>query len=107
MAHVEVIECHGDVLALLDRWSGSDTVVLIDAAAAVGTPGSIHRIESVAGELPAGLGLLSTHSVGVGEALALASALGRLPARVIVYAVEAGCLEPGELAIRVTTDTRG
>lgn len=94
-AHIEVAESRGDVLALMDRWSARDLVVLVDAAVAVGEPGRIHRIDASCGVLSRELALSSTHAVGVAETLALAAALGRLPRRMIIYAVEATCFQPG------------
>lgn len=93
--NIEVIECRGDVLALMDRWSASDILVLIDAAAAIAQPGRIHRIDVASGALPCEMVLSSTHAVGVAETIALAGVLGRLPRRVILYAIEATCFQPG------------
>jgi len=96
VARFAVVECRGDVLALIDRWGTADTVVLIDAATtSTPEPGRIHRIDASAGVLPYEVSLSSTHVVGIAETIALAAALDRLPRRVIVYAVEAACFEPG------------
>ena len=40
-------------------------------------------------------GASSTHAVGIGEAIALARTLDRLPARLIVYAVEGRRFDAG------------
>lgn len=95
LARIDVIECRGDVLALIDHWDGADAVVIIDAATGGTQPGHIHRIDASCGTLPRDVSLSSTHAVGVADTIALARMLGRLPGRVIVYAVEGACFEPG------------
>ena len=97
LARVDVLECRGDVLALLDRWDAADAVVIIDAATATRQPGHIHRIDASCGRLPCDVSFSTTHSVGVADTIELARALGRMPARLIVYAVEGACFEPGAL----------
>jgi hydrogenase maturation protease len=92
---VTIIERPGDMIGLLEDWTGRDAVVLIDAAAPITTPGSIHRIDLLRESLPAGLSLASTHAFGVADAVALGHALGQLPERLIVYAVEGCRFEPG------------
>ncbi len=49
---VAVIECRGDMLGLIEDWSGCDALVCIDAAAPLGSPGRIHRIDLDTGPLP-------------------------------------------------------
>lgn len=85
----------GDMLGLLDDWAGYDRVVCIDAAAPIGAPGAIHRIDAAREPLPAAPGLASSHGIGLAEALALDRALGAAPGRLIVYAVEGLSFEVG------------
>lgn len=85
----------GDPLALLDRWTDTDEVVLIDAAAPRGQAGRIHRLDPLAAPLPPDLAFASTHTVGLAAALDLARVLGRLPARLVIYAIEAADFSPG------------
>jgi hydrogenase maturation protease len=92
---VTIIERGGDMIGLLEDWTDRDAVVLIDAAAPITTPGSIHRIDLLQESLPVGLSLASTHAFGVADAVALGDALGQLPERLIVYAVEGCRFEPG------------
>jgi hydrogenase maturation protease len=83
------LEHEGDPLALLDLWEGAELVVVIDAVSSGADPGTLHRFDAVAGPLPARLrSSTSTHAVGLGEAIELARALGRLPARLVVYGIE-------------------
>jgi hydrogenase maturation protease len=81
-------ELEGDPTALLDAWADADDVVVVDAAASDAPPGTIRRFDARTGPLPARLLRTSTHAFGVPDAIELARALGRLPARLEVYAIE-------------------
>jgi hydrogenase maturation protease len=81
-------ELEGDPASLPDVWAEADDVVVVDAASSGAPPGTIRRFDAVAGPLPARLLRSSTHAFGVPDAIELARALGRLPARLEVYAVE-------------------
>jgi hydrogenase maturation protease len=81
-------ELEGDPTALLDAWADADDVVVVDAAASDAPPGTIRRFDARTGPLPAHLLRTSTHAFGVPDAIELARALGRLPARLEVYAIE-------------------
>lgn len=85
----------GDMLGLIDDWAGFDALICIDAAAPMGAPGHIHRIDALEGELPAKLSPASSHALGLAEAFALARGLGVLPKRAVVYAVEGACFDIG------------
>ncbi len=85
-----VRECSGETTALMSAWTGFDDVVLVDACRGAGPPGSVHRIGPDDVERIARLQHASTHSLGVAAAIGLARALGTLPSRLVIYAVEAG-----------------
>jgi hydrogenase maturation protease len=59
-------------------------------------PGTVARFDAVAGPLPGGTRLVSTHALGAQAALELARALDALPDRLIVIGVEGVFFEPGE-----------
>ncbi|MFL6072093.1 MAG: hydrogenase maturation protease [Mycobacteriales bacterium] len=83
---VTAIECDGDPLRLLDRWAGADIAVVVDAAVvAEPRPGRWRRTEYV--DLPPASA--SSHGLGLPEAVELGRLLDRLPALLVVYAVEA------------------
>jgi hydrogenase maturation protease len=92
---VAIVTRSGDMLSLFEDWAGIDAVVCIDAAGPMGVPGRIDRIDAAAGELPSGVSFASSHAFGLAEAIALAGALGSLPATVIVYAIEGACFDGG------------
>ncbi len=90
-----VLERHGDALALLEAWEGAPSLVLVDAAAQMGAPGRIHRLDLAANDLPRDLAFGSTHAFGLPEAVALSRRLGSLPPRAVVHAIEGVCFDPG------------
>ena len=94
-ADVTVLARSGDMLALIDDWEGFDTVICVDAAASLGTPGRIHRIDLAREDLPRDVSFPSSHFFGVAEAIDLARALGRAPRDLVVYAVEGGTFAIG------------
>ncbi len=94
-ATVAVTEHSGESASLLDLLDGVDEAILIDACVSGATPGTLHRFDVSAAPLPKAKFSLSTHGLGLAEALELARALGRLPPRTIVYAIEAGSFDTG------------
>jgi hydrogenase maturation protease len=86
---IEVREQPGEPIGLLDALRGRHAAVLIDAMTSGAVPGTIARFD--AGDEPLLETLRcssSTHAVSLTDALELARALGRLPSRLIIYAVE-------------------
>lgn len=73
---------------------GEDDVVLVDASAPGGCPGRL-RVYTWPSPALGRARLLGTHALGLVEALRLAEALGRLPRRVRVLAIESERSEPG------------
>jgi hydrogenase maturation protease len=92
---MRVLEYEGEPSGLMDAWAGFDDVVLVDAVASGGAPGSLHRLDLRAGPLPAELSGASTHHLGLAEAVELARALDRLPARLELYGIEGGAFDTG------------
>jgi len=84
---VEIVAWTGDPMGLLDRWTGFDRLVLIDAVVSGAEPGTTRRFGPDA-PFAEGAGA-STHGFGLAAALALGRALGRLPEQVEVWGVEA------------------
>ena len=85
---VMVIEASGEGASLLEAWQDADSVILIDAVSSGAAPGTIHRYDIHAQNLPAQLFNHSTHSFGVAAAVELARALNHLPQHLIVYGIE-------------------
>jgi len=85
----------GDMLALIEDWRGFDALVCVDAAAPMIGPGTIHRMDLGAQELPRDMAFVSSHAFGLAEAVALARTLGLAPPSIVVYAVEGANFEAG------------
>jgi len=92
---VEILERDGDPASLMEAWAGAGLAVVVDAVASGGAPGAVLRLDATGGPLPARLFGTSTHALGIGEAVELARALGRLPERIVVYGIEGAGYAPG------------
>ena len=58
-------------------------------------PGTIHRLDALADELPPELFRGSTHALGVAEAVELGRALQRLPRSLLVFGIEGKHFDAG------------
>jgi hydrogenase maturation protease len=85
---LEVREGSGEATSLMNAWTGFDDVVVVDACRGAGPLGSVHRITPDDVERLSSLQHASTHSLGVAAAIGLARVLGRLPSRLVIYAIE-------------------
>jgi hydrogenase maturation protease len=104
---VEVIESGGEPIDLLAAWENADAVVVADAVASGGEAGAVHRIDAVAGPLPAPFASPSTHALGLAEAVELGRALGRLPGRLVVFGIEGGSFAAGAALAPAVRDAVG
>jgi len=86
--------CSGEPSELMGAWSGVDDVIVIDAVVAGAPAGTVHVWD---GQHPPAFATAtaSTHGFGVAEAIELARALDRLPARLRVYGIEGKNFEIG------------
>jgi hydrogenase maturation protease len=82
----------------MEAWTGFDHVVVVDACRGGGRAGSVHTFTAdeldhyTAADAHRGA---STHGLGVSTALGLARALGTLPYRLVIHAIEGRHFEPG------------
>ena len=90
-----VCEMGLDGMAMLDAWADATSVVIVDAMQSGSTPGTVERFDATRDPLPLRRFGASTHAFGVAEAVELGRALGRLPARVVVFGIEGKCFDPG------------
>ena len=93
---VEVVTCEQEASRVIDAIEGREAAVLVDASSSGAAPGTIHRFDASVEPVPARSFRSSTHAFGVGEAIELARALGRLPATVVVYGIEGSEFWAGE-----------
>jgi len=87
--------CGGDLLGLIEAWADVALLVCVDAAASLGEPGRIHRLDLATDGLLRETSLASSHGFGLAETLELSRAIGRVPPRIVVYAVEGECFTLG------------
>lgn len=89
-----IIEHDGEPASLMERWQGFDRVILVDAVSSGSAPGSLFRFDLLS-RLPEFRARTSTHAFGIGDAVELARALGKLPRQIVFYGVEAGHFSVG------------
>ncbi len=85
---VELIESDGEPVGLLTLLGDATEAYLIDACISGAAAGTVRRLEPATDTLPAWAAPPSSHGLGVAETLELARALGELPRRCVVYAIE-------------------
>jgi hydrogenase maturation protease len=94
----EVVEADRPGATLIELLDGADAVILIDAAHSGAAPGTLHDLDlQDLSRQP--IALVSSHGFGVIDAVRLASALGRAPARGRVLAIETGLVDTPALPI--------
>lgn len=94
-ATVQLVPSDGEPASMIEAWSGASLAVVVDAVVAdPPVPGRIHRFVIGRDEAAAGRAV-SSHGLGLGEAVGLAVALGRMPDRLIIHAVEAADVGQG------------
>ncbi len=92
---VRLVLSDGDPARLIEAWTGAALAVVVDAVRAdPPVPGRLHRMVIDRSDDPAGRPV-SSHGLGLSEAIGLARALDRMPARLIIHAVEAADLGQG------------
>lgn len=93
--HVSVLPCEQEPSRIVDAWQGARAAVVVDAVQSGSEPGTLHRVDATTEPVPAHVFRSSTHAFGVGETIEVARALGRLPARIVVYGVEGASFAAG------------
>jgi hydrogenase maturation protease len=83
---VQVIE--EEPSRVIDAFADVDVALVVDAVSTGAPAGTIHRFDASEAAVPSRELRSSTHALGIGEAVELARALGRLPARTVVFGVE-------------------
>jgi hydrogenase maturation protease len=83
-----IVACDGEATALLAHFEGADAAILIDACVSGAAPGTVRRFDAAEAPLPSAAFGLSSHGLGLSEAIELARTLGALPPRCVVYAIE-------------------
>ncbi len=88
---LRLVRSDGEPAALIEAWRGMELAIVVDAVRAdPAVPGRTHRLELDRGDQAGMSRAVSSHGLGVGEAIGLARALDLLPGRLLVRAIEAG-----------------
>ena len=85
---IDAREFTGDPLALIEAWSESREVILIDIVVSGAAAGAITVWDAGRTPLPPERFCCSTHGFGVAEAVEIARALGRLPPKLVIHGIE-------------------
>jgi len=94
-APVEVITHDGEATSLLALLGQASALYLVDACVSGAPAGTIRRLDVAAEPLPQAMFTVSTHGLGLADAIELARALDQLPAPSVVFAIEGRRFEPG------------
>ncbi|MCC7168302.1 MAG: hydrogenase maturation protease [Rhodospirillales bacterium] len=92
----DVLTHHGEGTGLIDLWQGRAQAIVVDAVASGAKAGTLHVIDAGAGPLPAALIAHSSHAFGLAQAIEMARALDRLPARFDIVGIEGAVFGHGE-----------
>jgi hydrogenase maturation protease len=85
----------GEPTRMIEVWAGAPLAIVVDAVRAEpAAPGRLHRLVLDHPAVSPG-GPVSSHGLGLDDAIGLGRALDRMPGRLIVHAVEAGDLSQG------------
>jgi hydrogenase maturation protease len=93
--NVKAIEESGEGAHLIEAWKDAEAVVIVDAVSSASAPGSVHRFDATAQEIPSKFFCHSSHAFSVAEAIELARTMRQLPSRLIVIGVEGQSFEAG------------
>lgn len=93
---VEALEHSGEATSLLAHLETAAGAWLVDACTSPAAAGTVRRFDVVAAPLPQDAMTLSSHGMGLNDAIELARVLGQLPRRCIVYTIDAEQFETGQ-----------
>lgn len=91
---VEFAVSDGEPTSLMELWTDADLAVIVDGVAAHDEPGRVYRI-GLHHPVAERRGTPSSHRVSLGDAVALARALGRMPRRLLLYGIQVAHVSPG------------
>jgi hydrogenase maturation protease len=85
---IAVRVCEEEPTRLVDALGEADVALIVDAVSTGAPAGTVHRFDATETPLPSRAFRSSTHALGIGEAVELTRALGRLPRRTIAFGIE-------------------
>jgi len=93
---VSVAMLSGEGAGLVEAFARAPRVLVFDAVASGAAPGTVHRIDAHAANVPRGFFAYSTHAFSLADAVELARALDALPRELLVYGIEGADFGSGE-----------
>jgi len=104
-APVATIVREGDLADLALLWRAHTDVLIVDACRTGNPLGTVRRLDPAAAATAAETGAsLSTHGVGVADAIELARRLGRLPPRLVLIGIEGRRFGHGPLSATLASE---
>jgi len=94
----------GEPVGLIEEWTGTDAVIVVDAVASGAPPGTIHRLDPLAEPIPAALSHGSTHAFGLADTIELARELDRLPRQLEVLGIDGTRFTAGKEPVRAAVE---
>ncbi len=85
---ITIIDIDDDGLALLQKWSNSDKVIIVDASFSNQSAGTIFRFDLIRENVQLDSFHFSTHNLNISDTILLAKELHRLPAELRLFAIE-------------------
>jgi len=85
---LDIKKLSGEGAELIDQWEGYETVYIADASQVSGNPGKVTRIDASTTPLQSDYFHYSSHNFSLAEAVELARHINKLPAKLVVFAVE-------------------
>jgi hydrogenase maturation protease len=87
LSGVTLALCDGEPSRMIELWSGADLAVVVDAVRTTAVPAG-HCYELAIDAMTSDVqSAASSHAVSLGETVALAQALGRMPGRLVILAI--------------------
>jgi hydrogenase maturation protease len=95
---LRLLDLDGEPVRLVQAWTGSELVILVDAVRSDQPAGTLHEAtEADLADLPSpGVALGGGHLLGISEAVELARAIDQLPPRLRVVGIEGADFDHGE-----------
>ena len=90
---IETIVTDGDLSDLALRWQADNDVIIVDACRSGRPPGTIQVVDGLTTTIETGPYPVSSHGIGLAEAIELGRLLGRLPRSLAIFAVEAATFD--------------
>lgn len=88
MKDVELIDGATDALGLIDHFSGTDHVIIVDAAQMGEDPGTVKVFDKEEVKLKIKMDNLSVHGISLAETFEIAQAVDSLPKKITIIGIE-------------------